>query len=470
MDPFATKGGGGGLSGIADIAPVIDSPLPNWPSLPTTGDLRKASLAVFNAWDKIAPGLPISDNVFDSYALIRSMVQQPVLTTQEARFEFLQQTHWHMRWSQFGFPTFELTQGLASALMLTEVRGLRGRDLHFPFDSFLLVLPNPSPIVFSDFDGHQLEVKWLYVHKMAVPNDREKLTAAHDHIEMAMRDHRSEHRVGAIKGARDIKTGYQTFVRLMSPAGLGIYDRDNWPEDEEPLERWLEVSALSHPNLDGASAPMVLMEADKAALRAATRLVVNLCCYINSLHGGLPAPDNQRKPTAKSSKKRDDAPPPPKHWILGREIKLSKHMHEMARAFSDRKKAKAAYRLHARFMVRGHMRNQVFGKGRSERRMQWIKPFWKGPETADGMARLYAVEPEEAKRGALGKARAGGAGSGAGGSGQGVLGHQPQPDGSGDPHAPGPDAAASAQAAAGEQAGAADGPVHSPGLETAGHG
>lgn len=396
---------------------IIDSPLPNWPALPTTGTLRLASQAVFSTWDRIAPGLPASGNVFDAYAMIRSMVHQPNLDTQEARFEFLQQTHWHMRWTQFGFPTFELTQGLASALMLTEVRGLRGADLHFPFDSFLIVLPNPTPLAFADMTGERpMDVKWLYVHRMSVPTiEKERIAQAHDNVQQAMKSTDAAVRLQAIEDARAIPTGDQTFIRLMSSDGLGIYDRDNWPRDDEPLEKWLEVAALA---AETARVDPVLRSQDMAALRAATRLVVNLCCYINSLHGGLPAPDNQRRPSTKSTRKNAATPPTPKHWILGREIKLSKQMHEMARAFSNRRTSKAAYRLHARFMVRGHMRNQAYGTKHSERRMKWIKPHWKGPETADALARLYAVEPE-VRRGVVGTAGVGGAGSRAAAAGDG---------------------------------------------------
>jgi hypothetical protein len=45
-----------------------------------------------------------------------------------------------------------------------------------------------------------------------------------------------------------------------------------------------------------------------------------------------------------------------------------------------------------RFIVRGHWRNQAYGAGRAERRSQWIKPFWKGPELAEIVSRPYLVK------------------------------------------------------------------------------
>jgi hypothetical protein len=44
-----------------------------------------------------------------------------------------------------------------------------------------------------------------------------------------------------------------------------------------------------------------------------------------------------------------------------------------------------------RFIVRGHWRNQACGPGLSERRLVWIKPYYKGPEMADLVNRPYKV-------------------------------------------------------------------------------
>ncbi len=46
---------------------------------------------------------------------------------------------------------------------------------------------------------------------------------------------------------------------------------------------------------------------------------------------------------------------------------------------------------HVRFIVRGHWRNQPHGLNSSERRLVWIKPYYKGPEMAELINRPYVV-------------------------------------------------------------------------------
>lgn len=48
-------------------------------------------------------------------------------------------------------------------------------------------------------------------------------------------------------------------------------------------------------------------------------------------------------------------------------------------------------RLSIRFIVRGHWRNQPFGKGSEERKLIWIKPHYKGPEIAELINRPIIV-------------------------------------------------------------------------------
>jgi len=44
-----------------------------------------------------------------------------------------------------------------------------------------------------------------------------------------------------------------------------------------------------------------------------------------------------------------------------------------------------------RFIVRGHWRNQPCGPDLAERKLTWIKPYYKGPEIADLVNRPYVV-------------------------------------------------------------------------------
>jgi hypothetical protein len=48
--------------------------------------------------------------------------------------------------------------------------------------------------------------------------------------------------------------------------------------------------------------------------------------------------------------------------------------------------------IFARFIVRGHWRNQAHGEGRTQRKIIWIKPHFKGPEITEVVNRPYAVK------------------------------------------------------------------------------
>jgi len=57
---------------------------------------------------------------------------------------------------------------------------------------------------------------------------------------------------------------------------------------------------------------------------------------------------------------------------------------------------RSRWRVHSKFIVRGHWRNQAFGKKRLERKKRWIAAFWKGPKSGPSLARLYEVlKPDE---------------------------------------------------------------------------
>jgi len=49
-------------------------------------------------------------------------------------------------------------------------------------------------------------------------------------------------------------------------------------------------------------------------------------------------------------------------------------------------------KIDSRFIVRGHWRNQRYGKGMAQSKKIWIVPFWKGPEMSEVASRKYKVK------------------------------------------------------------------------------
>jgi hypothetical protein len=81
----------------------------------------------------------------------------------------------------------------------------------------------------------------------------------------------------------------------------------------------------------------------------------------------------------------------PSTITLGREIKLDRNLLAAGKAWTNTGRGKRAeWRVHARFMVRGYWKEQVWGPRKKlpdgrftpwpNRRHQWQKPFWKGPD------------------------------------------------------------------------------------------
>jgi len=123
------------------------------------------------------------------------------------------------------------------------------------------------------------------------------------------------------------------------------------------------------------------------ALMGASRVLANLLLYINA-NGGLP-PQGAKKIGSDVPVEREHAEKP--RFRVGRPIKLPKQIREAAADPTGK-----TWKLAARFMVRGHYTHQPYGKGRLERKLIWIQPYWKGPENlAAAIQRTYEVDAEE---------------------------------------------------------------------------
>jgi len=74
-------------------------------------------------------------------------------------------------------------------------------------------------------------------------------------------------------------------------------------------------------------------------------------------------------------------------YVIGSSIKLTrmeKEAYDCARTGTGSKHT-------SRTIVQGHWRNQVYGEGRSLRKMVWIKPFWRGPEFGELINKKHRV-------------------------------------------------------------------------------
>lgn len=87
--------------------------------------------------------------------------------------------------------------------------------------------------------------------------------------------------------------------------------------------------------------------------------------------------------------KRHDPRDPPKHRTIyiGRPIDLDARSEIHDYLDGSRKRAAPSVQT----LVRGHYRRQAIGAGRAERKVIWIKPYWKGDEEAPILSRPIRV-------------------------------------------------------------------------------
>lgn len=298
----------------------------------------------------------------------------------EINRELAETNHWMLRWRKFGYPTFQLTHSLAAALLLTDCSSVSGGDFRFPFPSFLITMPYPkSPLSIDGEDG-PAEVRWIVVHTMdyPVPEDSAKVEARLSDMGMFS------------KTPSDIRYNRSSMVRLIEPAGIGVFERKIFPSDDQTLESWLmtgiPLEAVHH---------LPSTSLDDSAARAGLRLVANLSLYLDAQRQeGHDLPErhihNPKKKKGRDKPGRAIGPPLPPAWILGQDIKLEPELRAAATQSARPKgQQRAEWSLQSQHVVRGHWKMQPYGPGRSLQKRIRIEPYWRGPRLAEAVLRSF---------------------------------------------------------------------------------
>ena len=263
--------------------------------------------------------------------------------------EVSQLTHARLQWAQVSCPTFRVSHGLLSSLLLTDCRGLVGDDVRFPFEAFALSLPTPSRILYEGSEGDEVHAQYVLFHRFTARTE-----------------------------AGDV---WKWGIHLSGADICIVHKHTNEPKPAESVAA--RVYRAAEHRAPGTYLSVPLSGIDATASDAAYQLVVNFAVYLAGL-GPLPT----------TRRKRRQAPAAvellaPKVWEVGRDIKISSALHEAAVSTN---RDRSRWRLRSRFVVRGHWRNQACGKRRKGRRRTWIAPFWKGPKNGPEILRNYYVE------------------------------------------------------------------------------
>lgn len=299
--------------------------------------------------------------------------------TKTTHRELAEQAHFCARWASFGFPVFTLTESLSASFSLSDPGSVSSAALKLPFDSFVIELPWPqTPFQIETIDGRLVGVRWIHVHRTdvcATEADREKMRKL---TRLEMR-------------TADIGRQGVYIIRLMSESGLSVFEAIKVPP-AGPLANWFawgyQDRDINDSPLGDGQASHPTSRRDRIAIQGARSFMANLCLYV----AALKHENRWAKPASGGNgPKKPSGDPAPMRWVLGREIKLSPELRLAARTYSERGERRAFWKLAARYVVRGHWRNQACGPRHSEHRPVWIAPHWKGPVAAPGLVRPMAV-------------------------------------------------------------------------------
>ena len=262
-------------------------------------------------------------------------------------------------------PAFVLTHGLAAALALTDCRRVPVLDVHWPFQTFAVVMPPDNELRFREHkNGIDECVSVVFLHHWHVP--------------------RFDSALGHSTGpSRPV-----LLVRAYCPSGLSVVSR--LPAEraaDSTVGRWCGETEANLPDrYQGVRArmgEMPLSKMDAANLARVLRMVVNVALYLAERPHEWTAPRwwKRRAKIGEHGAHRTH--------LIGRAVKIAPMLQTL---HAQARKAGNLWRVDVRFLVRGHWRNQPFGAGRVLRRRIWIMPFWKGPDTAHVPIRDYNVQ------------------------------------------------------------------------------
>lgn len=237
-----------------------------------------------------------------------------------------------VQWARSGLNTFDLTEALACQLLLTDPPSTGLEDLHFPFTAFAIEIP--SGIL----------------------------------------------RVGECEDWAEYLLVGRSRSRAMRP-GESAFDDAEW------------IYVFTGGAVTGQTALVSLSQGHSVpGMNSVVRLIKNLVVWLHSSQTiTKTAPVRPRIGYTRRS--REQAASMPTCWKLDAAVKLDDRLkqfvHDMAEA--GQQLGKTGWTLKVRHIVRGHWRQQAHGPKHSERRLQWIEPFWKGP--ADGVALAHKYTP-----------------------------------------------------------------------------
>jgi hypothetical protein len=113
-------------------------------------------------------------------------------------------------------------------------------------------------------------------------------------------------------------------------------------------------------------------------------LVVNVCMYVNTNPSSMKKTQGGKRSAVTGIRH-------PTVWDVRSLIPLDRAITVSVKAGGVSPDNKTSWRINKRFQVRGHYKRQACGEKRVERKIVWVKPYWKGEDREETITRLYSL-------------------------------------------------------------------------------
>jgi len=282
--------------------------------------------------------------------------KNPTASMQELYLYFLALRTKALTWKDAGAKCFVLSKDLIEAFSLTDIpTDLRTGDFQYPFDSFMV--EGQVPLFYTRLHGSLSPIHHLlFVHKRAIIKGGPIHTIGRDR---------------KIHEAKDLAwdTSVTGFFLLVDGGDSLLENMAVHFKDHEPIEQALRTQR------DGpAHVPL-----DDDDHRNLVNIFFNAVLFINDQTRDKKETEER---LVRNHREFKGGPFIRQDYIL---LKTSKIFHHYAKGTNGERQ------LDKRFVVRGHWRNQPYGPNMTQRRMAWIKPYWKGPEFGEIVNKKYHV-------------------------------------------------------------------------------
>lgn len=283
--------------------------------------------------------------------------------------------HAKVRLHRGGMPRFRLSHGLAAKFALTDCDGIDPDELRLPFSTFMIELPFPQgPILMNDANlDRPVDSNIVIVNSYNACDIPFEPVGAQRFDEL----------VRGLAGRKRSTAWNQRHLSMLALSSKTAAYLYSFLRVDEKIV--IPEPPTHEDNIHGLS----FTDKDSRATTIAWRIIVNLVLYLRYTESGAASVPSGNAVNHEHGLNSIV-------YELGRDVKLERNLRDASRAFCISGKKPEGWILAKRFVVRGHWKKQPYGPGRTERKMIFVEPYWKGPADAPAVARAYtSITPEE---------------------------------------------------------------------------